>query len=144
MLKRVRFLLPAAVLAGCAGSARLLGSTPPGAADVETLIAQAPLALDENIRAVVLERGENASVHLVQIRDREEPHVHTRYDLTVVLVDGKGTLFVHDVALAMSVGDIAFVPKGTPHFFVNEGSEPAAALVSFAPAFEGADQQPVP
>lgn len=108
------------------------------------MISQAPLAPDENIRAVEIERGESASTHLVRIRDRETPHVHTRYDLTVVLLEGHGTLFLAGKPLSMRTGDVAFVAKGTPHYFVNESSEPAAALVTFAPAFEGADQKPLP
>ena len=46
--------------------------------------------------------------------------------------------------LPMRRGDVAFVRQGTPHFFINEGDNPAAALVSFAPPFSGPDQQPAP
>ena len=80
----------------------------------------------------------------MQIRDREQPHVHTRYDLSVVLVKGRGTLHLDGAALAMREGDVAFVAQGTPHFFVNQGGTPAAALVVFSPAFSGPDQVPAP
>ena len=99
------------------------------------------LAASETVRPTELGRGESSSVSLVQIRDREVPHVHTRYDLTVTIVRGSGTLWVDDSPLPMQQGDIAFIPKGTPHYFVNGGSEPAAALVVFAPPFSGLDQQ---
>lgn len=137
-------LFLAIVALGCGGSSQYLRSDPPLLVDAATLISQAPLAPDENIRAVEIERGESASTHLVRIRDRETPHVHTRYDLTVVLLEGHGTLVLGGQPLSMRTGDVAFVPKGTPHYFVNESSEPTAAIVSFSPAFDGADQQPLP
>ena len=138
------FLLFAVLAMGCGGSPQYIRSDPPLLVDAATMISQAPLAPDENIRAVEIERGESASTHLVRIRDRETPHVHTRYDLTVILLQGRGTLFLAGKALPMRTGDVAFVPKETRHYFVNEGSEPAAALVSFAPAFDGPDQKPLP
>jgi mannose-6-phosphate isomerase-like protein (cupin superfamily) len=44
----------------------------------------------------------------------------------------------------MNVGDSAFIPRGTPHYFVNEGSTPAAAIVTFSPPFSGPDNSPSP
>jgi quercetin dioxygenase-like cupin family protein len=102
----------------------------------------APLGPSENIRPTEVRRGESSSVSLVQIRDREQPHRHARYDLTVTLVHGSGTLWLNGAPLAMHAGDVAFIPRGTPHYFVNDGPDPAAALVVFAPAFTGPDQQP--
>jgi mannose-6-phosphate isomerase-like protein (cupin superfamily) len=111
--------------------------------DVDALLARAPLAAGENIKALPVQSGEHSSVTLVQIRDREQPHRHARYDIMVMLVRGTGTLHLGDRALPMRAGDASFITKGTPHYFVNEGSAPAAALVTFAPAFTGPDQAPV-
>jgi quercetin dioxygenase-like cupin family protein len=131
--------------AGCDSTDRaLLLPRPPHGTAYDTLIAESPLAAGENIRVRELEHGDSSSVSLVQIRDREQPHVHTRYDLTVTLVEGWGTLWLDGTALPMQAGSTAFIPKGTPHYFVNQGSTPAAALVAFAPPFSGPDQAPVP
>jgi len=141
----VRNLLIIAVvlLAGCAGrSPQLLTPDPPTAIPATTVAP--PLAANENVRAREVRSAASSSISLVQIRDREQPHVHTRYDLTVMLVHGSGTLWLNGAPLMMHESDIAFIPKGTPHYFVNAASEPAAALVVFAPPFTGADQQPVP
>ena len=110
----------------------------------DALLAATPLGASENIRVRELEHAANSSVSLVQIRDREQPHIHTRYDLTVLLAKGSGTLWLNGDALAMHEGDTAFIGKGTPHYFVNGGPEPAAALVVFAPAFTEPDQQSAP
>ena len=131
------------VVAGClpqSHSARLLTADAPVPVSVTSLAP--PLTPGENIRPTELRRGESSSLALVQVRDREQPHVHTRYDLTVVLVRGEGTLWLNNTPLEMREGDVAFIPKGTPHYFINEGSEPATAFVVFAPPFSGPDQQP--
>ena len=133
-------------LAGCSGRPEraLLVPGPPRAVPYAELIAQTPLAPGENIHVRELERGDSSSLSLVQIRDREQPHVHTRYDLTVTLAEGWGTLWLDGTSLPMHPGSTVFIPKGTPHYFVNQGSAPAAALVMFAPPFSGPDQAPVP
>jgi quercetin dioxygenase-like cupin family protein len=116
---------------------------PARAEDVEALLAGSPLGPGENIKAVPLQKGEHASVTLVQIRDREPPHRHIRYDIMVMLVRGTGTLHLGERTLPMRAGDVSFITRGTPHYFVNDGDAPAAALVTFAPAFDGPDQEPV-
>jgi mannose-6-phosphate isomerase-like protein (cupin superfamily) len=131
-------------VAGCLTrpqSARLLTADAPAPVAVTALAP--PLGPSDNIRPSELRRGESSSIALVQVRDREQPHVHTRYDLTVTLVRGSGTLWLGGVPQPMGEGDIAFIPRGTPHYFVNQGSAPAAALVVFAPPFSGPDQRPV-
>ena len=143
---RGRILIAAVVcLFGCSQQpARVFLGPHLGQLSYDALLAATPLAPGENIRVRELEHGANSSVSLVQIRDREQPHIHSRYDLTVLLAKGSGTLWLNGEALAMHEGDTAFVPKGTPHYFVNGGPEPAAALVVFAPAFTEPDQRSVP
>ena len=134
----------ALLLASCAGRSapQLLTPDPPNAVQATDLAW--PLAADENVRAREVRSGASSSISIVQIRDREQPHVHGRYDLTVTLVHGSGTLWLDGTPLPMHLGDMAFIPKGTPHYFVNDGPAPAAALVVFAPPFSGPDQQPIP
>ena len=131
-------------LVGCAPRPHLLAGDPASRIALDEIVRAAPLPAGENIRPKELRRGSSTSAHLVRIRDREQPHVHTRYDLTVVLVHGSGTLWLAGKALPMREGDVALIPKETPHYFVNESRDPAAALVVFSPPFEGSDQRPVP
>ena len=115
-----------------------------GADAVARTLAAAPLGAAENFRAQPLVSGQHASIAVVQIRDREEPHIHTRYDLTVVVAKGHGTLWLDGVAQPMQAGDGVFIPQGTPHWFINDGDEPAITVVTFAPPFTGSDRAPVP
>ena len=133
-----------ALLSGCAAppGARLLTADPPRS--VAAVAAVPGLTAGENIKAAEVQHSAAASLSLVQIRNREPPHVHTRYDLTVTLMAGAGTLWLAGTPLAMQPGDVAFVPKGVVHYFVNAGTDPAIAAVTFAPPFAGPDQTPPP
>jgi quercetin dioxygenase-like cupin family protein len=135
-------VLLALLTAGCAPAGRLLLPSRPEA--VTPCAAAPPLPADANIVPTAVAQAEHASLSLVQIRDRETPHVHSRYDLAVTLLDGEGVLWLDGVALPMRRGDVAFIPRGTPHHFVNGGDQPARAAVVFAPPFSGPDQAPVP
>lgn len=144
MRKPIAVLAPILLLtlAGCSDGQLLLdGRSHP--AGYDELLEQAPPPPGQNIHVIELDRSESQSVHLVRIRDREQPHLHTRYDVFVVLLRGKGSLWLGGERRPMREGDTAFIRRGRPHHFVNEGSSPAAAMAVFAPAFDGPDQQPV-
>ena len=106
------------------------------------LLQQNPLRAGENIRAVALGQTDALSYHMVQIRDREQPHVHATHDLAVTLLRGAGRLYIRGTPHDMRPGDVALVPHGTPHQFVNTKSTPAVAFVTFAPPYDGKDQVP--
>jgi quercetin dioxygenase-like cupin family protein len=112
-------------------------------AKLDALLAAQPLADGENITVQALGRAEALSSHLVQIRDRERPHVHAAHDLAVTLLRGHGRLFVAGAVHEMRCGDVAVVPRGTAHYFVNLDAHPAVAFVTFAPPYDGKDQVPV-
>jgi quercetin dioxygenase-like cupin family protein len=107
-------------------------------------LAAHPLSADRNIRAEVVAQTAAASAHIVQIRDREQPHIHAEHDATVVLWRGEGAIFLNAKPHGMQRGDAVVIPRGVPHYFVNLGDQPAVAFVTFAPAYDGKDQLPVP
>lgn len=108
---------------------------------VGALIAGTPMRSESIVRRKIAE-GAESSVFLVRIGDREEPHRHTQYDLTVYLVEGKGTLWLDGQAVPMDRGDVAHVPRDVPHYFVNGGASAASAVVVFSPRFTGPDSEP--
>jgi mannose-6-phosphate isomerase-like protein (cupin superfamily) len=109
----------------------------------EDLLSRHRPAPGENITPFVLDRSERTSRHLVFIRDRESPHLHAEHDLTVVLLHGRGTIWIDSASYPMRAGDVTVVAAGTPHYFVNEAAEPSAALVVFAPPLDEPDSVPV-
>lgn len=113
------------------------------ATDLQTILAENPLPPSENIKVVTLGRGEGASHHIVQVRDREAPHVHKTHDLTVTVMRGRGYLMLEKKRIDLAAGDVLFIPRGAVHYFVNTDGEPSVALAVFAPPFDGKDTIPV-
>ena len=59
-------------------------------AEIAKVLAEDPLGASENIKITTLGQSQGVSHHLVQIRDREKPHIHKIHDGTVVMVKGGG------------------------------------------------------
>jgi mannose-6-phosphate isomerase-like protein (cupin superfamily) len=143
-MQRLAMLSVLCTLLGCAPTPRLLLPSAQSAdqATLSTLLAAHPLPPGEHMSALLLGRTESLSYHLIQIRDREQPHRHATHDLSVALLRGAGDLYIAGKPLSMRAGDVAVVRRGSPHYFVNAGSEPAVAFATFAPPYDGNDQVP--
>ena len=113
-------------------------------ADWRAVAKKNPMEPGENIRVVELGRDASGSHHLVRIRDREKNHLHSSHDLTVFVLDGAGEMDMNGVRHQVSAGDVFVVPRGMPHYFVNTGSDPAAAHIFFQPPLLEPDIVPVP
>lgn len=94
-----------------------------------------------SVSARLLGKGASVSHHLVRVRSREGLHRHNRHDLTVVLVRGAGDLVLHEKPLRLEEGAVAFIPRRTPHEFVNTGRQDAVLLALFTPAYDGKDRE---
>ncbi|HCY19508.1 MAG TPA: hypothetical protein DHU69_07100 [Deltaproteobacteria bacterium] len=105
------------------------------------IVQEHPIDKDENIKVTPLFKNEDASHFIIQIRDREKPHIHEAHDLTVVIKKGKGILHLGKDKLPMRRGDIVFIPREILHYFVNTSSEPAIAYVIFTPFYDGKDMK---
>jgi mannose-6-phosphate isomerase-like protein (cupin superfamily) len=111
--------------------------------EFEKVLAENPLACGENIKITTLGQGQSVSDHVVQIRDREKPHLHKDHDGTVMMIKGHGYLMMENRRIDLSVGDIVYIPRGAVHYFVNTATEPTVAFVVFSPPFDGKDTVPV-
>ncbi len=111
--------------------------------DLDSLLAANPLGASENIRVVTLGQTREVSHHVVQVRDREGPHIHKDHDVTVVMLRGQGYLMWEKERVDLVAGDILFIPRGAVHYFVNSHSGPTVALAVYSPAFDGKDTIPV-
>ena len=112
-------------------------------AEIAKILAENPLGASENIKIITLGQGPGVSHHLVQVRDREKPHLHKLHDGTVIMVNGQGYLMMENRRIDLSASDIVYIPRGTVHYFVNTASEPTIAFVVFSPPFDGKDMVPV-
>lgn len=144
-VRRLAIVFAVGVVTGCAATHNVIAPHAERMSRVEVaaLLNAYPLADGQNIRVVELWRDTALSCHIVQVRDREAAHLHTAHDLTVSVLLGTGEIFIRGTPYPMQAGDVAIVPRGTPHYFVNRSAAPAAAFVTFTPAYDGADQVPV-
>lgn len=83
------------------------------------------------------------SHHIVQIRDREIPHIHKFHDLTVIVLGGRGYIMWEQRRIDLKAGDVLFIPRGLAHYYVNGSEEPAVAFAIYSPPFDGKDTIPV-
>ncbi len=105
--------------------------------------AENPLGPNENIKIINLGQGQGMSHHIIQLRDREVPHVHKAHDSTVMIISGRGYLMLSDKRIELSAGDIVYIPRGAVHYYVNTEVIPTVAFVVFSPPFDGQDNYPV-
>lgn len=56
-------------------------------------------------------------------------HVHRTEDESFYVLSGRMTVIVGDTVHSLTAGDYAFGPRGVPHGFRIEGSEPARILL---------------
>jgi len=133
-----------AILGGCAASPRIYlhYGKDSKRLDLEQILAENPLGAAENIKVTTLAQGPGVSHHIVQVRNREEPHVHRNHDATVVVMRGKGYLILDKQRIDLAAGDTIHIHRGVVHDFVNTGSAPAVAFVVFSPPFDGKDTVP--
>jgi quercetin dioxygenase-like cupin family protein len=61
-------------------------------------------------------------------------HTHAREDEAWYVIAGELRFQLGDERAAVPAGSFVFVPRGTPHCFVNSGTEPARILVLFTPS----------
>lgn len=102
--------------------------------DLGNILAANPLGENEEFRITPIFENPRSKHVLVQVRDREPAHVHTDSDITVWLLRGHGVMHIGDKQHPVKTGDVIHIPRDVVHYYVNQGSEPGAALVIYSPA----------
>ena len=92
----------------------------------------------ENIEVVKLNETDHITQLLVFIKTAEVPHYHAYHDLTFIVVEGEGELYLDGRKEVLKRGDVAFIPKGKVHYYTNRG-EISVLLAVFSPAYDGSD-----
>jgi mannose-6-phosphate isomerase-like protein (cupin superfamily) len=76
------------------------------------------------------------SIGLAVVQDRIKPHYQKVSDEVYYIVRGQGRLTVGEATRELREGDVAAIPKGQVHSFINTGTEPCLVLFSSGPKFE--------
>jgi mannose-6-phosphate isomerase-like protein (cupin superfamily) len=72
------------------------------------------------------------------------PHHHLEMEEIYYIVSGSGLMKVADDEKQVVPGDAIYVPRGSRHTLINNGTEDIRLLVTCGPAFFYEDQIPVP
>jgi mannose-6-phosphate isomerase-like protein (cupin superfamily) len=93
------------------------------------------LATENSSFRRVLETGEHSQVVLMSIPPGDEigEETHAHVDQVLVFVAGTGEAVLEGERTAVGPGDLAFVPAGTRHNFVNAGGEDLKLYTIYAP-----------
>ena len=149
-MQKILFLFSLiATLSGCAMGQRTtfyqLGiEGKVGQKPIDRLLWENSLSADKNAQDSIILDGDYANYHLLQLRFSEDPHLHEKHDLMVLVQSGRGVMHLKDQSFAVSPGSIIFIPRKIVHYFVNSGVEPAVAIAVFSPPYYGDDSIPIP
>jgi len=111
---------------------------------LQRILRQAPVAADEDLRVEPLLESGEFSAYLLQFRTGERRHIHRAHDQTFIVYRGQGEIYINDHRRVCRPGDVFHIPRGTPHYCVNTGSEPLVVVNLFTPPFDVADRIPLP
>jgi mannose-6-phosphate isomerase-like protein (cupin superfamily) len=89
---------------------------------------------NDDFRRVVT-TGQHLQVVVMAIQPGEEigEETHDGIDQMLLFVDGEGTAVVEGRSAPVQAGQMAFVPAGTRHNFVNTGDRPLRLITTYAP-----------
>jgi mannose-6-phosphate isomerase-like protein (cupin superfamily) len=83
---------------------------------------------------------DTASARLLQIQHELTKRTHADHDEIFLLVRGKGDFYLGDQMRTLRRMDMVFVPRGTPHSFINTGGGSAGMIVFCTPPYDAKDQ----
>ena len=98
---------------------------------------------NQSLISIPLVNFEHASFHNILLKNAEKPHIHAKHDLAVYVLKGSSWIYLNDKRIELFPGDFIVIPRGTVHWAINTGKDPAEVLAVFSPPFDGKDIVPV-
>lgn len=94
--------------------------------------------IDPSVGIAIVQGGAlpGVSIGLAVVQDRIRPHYQKVSDEIYYVLQGQGILTVGEESRDLSKGDVATIPKGQVHGFVNTGKEPCYILFASGPRFD--------
>jgi mannose-6-phosphate isomerase-like protein (cupin superfamily) len=124
------------LLAGCA-------APPEGTARVEVALPEQALNIsaDGPVADANLHSDDFLTVNLLRVSSPVAMHRHLESEEVVYVISGEGILHLKDSDRPLTGGDLAIVPRNTPHGFEPTGPHPAVVLLQvFVPRFVTGDR----
>ena len=80
---------------------------------------------DHSLISQPIVKFENTSFHRIILKTAEKPHIHAKHDLAVYVLKGSSWIYLNEKKIELLPGDFIVIPRGTVHWAVNTGKEPA-------------------
>jgi mannose-6-phosphate isomerase-like protein (cupin superfamily) len=94
----------------------------------------------ENIYTRTLSSDSLVSTFIIFIRKEVKEHRHLTHAENVLILSGQGIMTVNGKELKVKMGDMIYLPAGTPHSLKVTSEEPVKVLSVQAPYFDGKDR----
>lgn len=109
----------------------------------EKVFNKLPVPENKPLISLPISQNELSSFHLILLKTEEKPHIHAKHDLSVYVLKGNSWIYLNNRKVVLAPGDFIVIPKGTAHYAVNTGKEPAEVIAVFSPPFDGKDVVPI-
>ncbi len=93
-----------------------------------------------NIAVIPVYSDQNASAFVIFVKDHVRKHYHKTHTETVIVLEGKGQMFLGTEVFDIRKGDQMIIPPGTHHSVVVKSKRPLKVLSIQSPYFENKDR----
>lgn len=94
----------------------------------------------KNVATIPVYSDQNASVFVIYIKNHVPKHFHKTHTETVIVLEGKGEMFLGGEVFNIKKGDQMVIPPGTHHSVVVKSKKPLKVVSIQAPKFENKDR----
>lgn len=93
-----------------------------------------------NVSSIPVYSDANASAFVIFIKKQVPKHFHQTHTETVIVLEGKGEMFLNGEIFTIKAGDQVIVPPGIHHAVVVKSKKPLKVLSIQSPFFENKDR----
>jgi len=93
-----------------------------------------------NVQSIPLYSDDYASAFIVFVKKQVPKHIHAEHTEIVVVLEGKGEMFLGHEIFTVRKGDQIIIPAMTAHAVITRSKKPLKVLSIQSPRFEGEDR----
>jgi len=93
-----------------------------------------------NVQSIPLYSDDYASAFIVFVKKQVPKHIHAEHTEIVVVMEGKGEMFLGHEINTVRKGDQIIIPAMTAHAVITRSKKPLKVLSIQSPRFEGEDR----
>lgn len=94
----------------------------------------------KNVASIPVYSDQNASIFVIYIKNHVPKHYHKTHTETVIVLEGKGEMYLGGEVFNIKKGDQMVIPPNTHHSVVVKSKKPLKVVSIQAPKFENKDR----